>query len=48
MGILGPSGAGKSTIFKMITMAMNRSSGKIELLKYDFENESAPDYLTQG
>jgi ABC-type glutathione transport system ATPase component len=27
MGILGPSGAGKSSIFKMMTMAMSRSSG---------------------
>jgi ABC-type multidrug transport system ATPase subunit len=27
LGILGPSGAGKSSIFKMIAMAMRRTSG---------------------
>ncbi len=32
MGILGPSGAGKSSIFKILTMALNRSRGKIEIL----------------
>ena len=31
MGVLGPSGAGKSSIFKMLTMAMRRTSGHIEL-----------------
>ena len=37
MGILGPSGAGKSSIFKMITMAMQRTAGKIQLMGIDFE-----------
>ena len=32
MGILGPSGAGKSSIFKILTMALNLSRGKIEIL----------------
>jgi ABC-type multidrug transport system fused ATPase/permease subunit len=49
MGILGPSGAGKSSIFKMLTMAMNRSGGKLELLNQSFEeSHSASDYLTRG
>jgi ABC-type transporter Mla maintaining outer membrane lipid asymmetry ATPase subunit MlaF len=30
---LGPSGAGKSSIFKIVTLAMNRSAGRVELLK---------------
>ena len=38
MGILGPSGAGKSSIFKMLTMVMSRTQGKIELLGQDFDN----------
>jgi ABC-type multidrug transport system ATPase subunit len=32
LGILGPSGAGKSSIFKIVTLAMNRSGGQVELL----------------
>ena len=48
MGILGPSGAGKSSIFKMVTMAMSRSSGKLELLGRDFDNPSSPQALTNG
>lgn len=32
LGILGPSGAGKSSIFKIVTLAMNRSAGQVELL----------------
>ena len=32
IGILGASGAGKSTVFKMVTMALNRSSGSIEMI----------------
>jgi ABC-type multidrug transport system ATPase subunit len=32
MGILGPSGAGKTSIFKMLTMIMNRTTGKIDML----------------
>ena len=49
MGILGPSGAGKSSIFKMLTMVMSRTQGKIELLGEDFDNaEETADALTQG
>ena len=49
MGILGPSGAGKSSIFKMLTMAMSRSQGKIELLGEDFDHaKGTADALTQG
>jgi len=33
LGILGPSGAGKSSIFKIVTLGMNRSGGQVELLK---------------
>lgn len=29
LGILGPSGAGKSSIFKMVTLAMSRTSGDL-------------------
>ena len=39
LGILGPSGSGKSTFFKMLTMAISRSSGSIEILGQDFDNE---------
>lgn len=31
-GILGPSGAGKSSIFKMVTFAMQRTSGHLKVL----------------
>ncbi len=49
MGILGPSGAGKSSIFKMVTMCMNRTAGKIELLGRDFiDPKAAADELTRG
>jgi ABC-type multidrug transport system ATPase subunit len=48
MGILGPSGAGKSSIFKMITMAMSRSSGKIELMGQDFDHKQSSEILTRG
>jgi len=49
MGILGPSGAGKSSIFKMVTMSMNRTGGKIELLGRDFTDPRvAADELTRG
>ena len=49
MGILGPSGAGKSSIFKMITMSMSRTGGKIELLGRDFDDhKGAAEYLTRG
>ncbi len=49
MGILGPSGAGKSSIFKMLTMVMSRSYGKIELLGEDFDNhKETADILTTG
>jgi len=49
MGILGPSGAGKSSIFKMVTMSMNRTAGKIELLGRDFtDSKAAAEQLTQG
>lgn len=49
MGILGPSGAGKSSIFKMLTMVMSRSQGKIELLGEDFDNhKETADILTTG
>ena len=49
MGILGPSGAGKSSIFKMLTMVMSRTQGKIELLGQDFDNaRDAANFLTQG
>lgn len=48
MGILGPSGAGKSSIFKMMTMAMNRSGGKIDLLGQSFDSPSVNDMLTRG
>jgi ABC-type multidrug transport system ATPase subunit len=49
MGILGPSGAGKSSIFKMLTMIMSRSQGKIELLGHDFDNsKETAEALTQG
>ena len=41
MGILGPSGAGKSSIFKMITMSMKRTGGKIELMGRDFGDHKA-------
>ena len=49
MGILGPSGAGKSSIFKMLTMVMSRSQGKIELIGENFDNaKDTADALTQG
>ena len=49
MGILGPSGAGKSSIFKMLTMVLSRSQGKIELLGEDFDNhKETADILTTG
>jgi ABC-type multidrug transport system ATPase subunit len=49
MGILGPSGAGKSSIFKMLTMFMSRSQGKIKLLGHDFYNsKETAEALTQG
>jgi len=49
MGILGPSGAGKSSIFKMVTMSMNRSGGRIEMLGRDFtDTKAAAEYLTRG
>jgi ABC-type multidrug transport system ATPase subunit len=41
MGILGPSGAGKSSIFKMITMSMKRTVGRIELMGRDFGDHKA-------
>lgn len=48
MGILGPSGAGKSSIFKMLTMAMSRSGGSIELIGRSFEGKSTSKLLTLG
>ena len=48
VGILGPSGAGKSTVFKMVTMALTRSSGKIEMLGHDFDNENTYNKLSDG
>jgi ABC-type multidrug transport system ATPase subunit len=36
MGILGPSGAGKSSIFKMLTMALARSAGSLDLIGRTF------------
>jgi ABC-type multidrug transport system ATPase subunit len=32
IGILGPSGAGKSSIFNILSMTLNRSGGKVEIL----------------
>ncbi len=46
MGILGPSGAGKSSIFKMITMSMNRSGGLVEILGQDFDQPKSSDILS--
>ena len=49
MGILGPSGAGKSSIFKIISMAISRSKGNIEVLGHSFDyNQETADSLTQG
>lgn len=48
MGILGPSGAGKSSIFKMVTMAMSRSAGQIELIGKNFSHPLSYDELTKG
>jgi ABC-type multidrug transport system ATPase subunit len=46
MGILGPSGAGKSSIFKMVTLAMSRTDGYLELLGHNFSEKSAHQNLT--
>jgi ABC-type multidrug transport system ATPase subunit len=49
LGILGPSGAGKSSIFKIVTMAMNRSGGSIELLGRKLgKDNNAGSLLTKG
>jgi len=48
MGILGPSGAGKSSVFKMVTMAINRTKGEIEMMGHDFNNEQTYQRLTEG
>lgn len=48
IGILGPSGAGKSSIFKMVTLAMSRTSGDLELLGKDFSDPRTPKSLTMG
>ena len=49
LGILGPSGAGKSSIFKIVTLAMNRSAGRVELLKQKLGiTKNANDMLTKG
>lgn len=49
LGILGPSGAGKSSIFKIVTLAMNRSDGKVELLNKKIgESKDAKEFLTKG
>jgi ABC-2 type transport system ATP-binding protein len=37
MGILGPTGAGKSSIFKILSMAVSRSGGKVEILGQSFD-----------
>jgi ABC-2 type transport system ATP-binding protein len=37
MGILGPSGAGKSSILKILSMAVSRSGGKVEILGQSFD-----------
>jgi ABC-type multidrug transport system ATPase subunit len=37
IGILGPSGAGKSSIFNILSMAANRSGGKVEILGQNFD-----------
>lgn len=48
MGILGPSGAGKSSVFKMVTMAINRTKGEIEMMGHDFDSEQTYQRLTEG
>jgi ABC-type multidrug transport system ATPase subunit len=49
MGILGPSGAGKSSIFKILSMAVSRSGGKVEILGQSFDEPyKALDELTKG
>jgi ABC-type multidrug transport system ATPase subunit len=49
LGILGPSGAGKSSIFKIVTLAMNRSGGQVELLNQKLGMaKDANEILTKG
>lgn len=44
---MGPSGAGKSSIFKIVTLAMNRSAGQVELLKQKLGiDKNATELLT--
>lgn len=46
---MGPSGAGKSSIFKIVTLAMNRSGGQIELLSQKLGiTKNANEILTKG
>lgn len=46
---MGPSGAGKSSIFKVVTLAMNRSGGLVELLSQKLGvTKDANEVLTKG
>ena len=39
MGILGPTGAGKSSIFKILSMEVSRSGGKVDILGQSFDEQ---------
>jgi ABC-type multidrug transport system ATPase subunit len=36
-GLLGPNGAGKSSMFNMMTMDLQRSSGEVRILNKDLD-----------
>eukprot|EP00347_Sterkiella_histriomuscorum_P015355 403357331 len=40
-GLLGPNGAGKSSIFNMLTLQIQRTSGDIEILEKDISKHSS-------
>lgn len=39
-GLLGPNGAGKSTLINIIAGLVNKSSGRIQILDYDFDKQN--------
>jgi len=44
LGLLGPNGAGKSTTFNMLTLDLQRSSGKVTMLGNDLDKISAVEH----